>query len=182
MSPQQQSQQDENNSPLLSQNTQSSQSVPVAETSTNINNSNSRHEFASLEVQRISGHFKITLAILVVLNIVLYTFESVVGAALEPSAHDMILLMLGYLCQDMQRVNGLVLYKKLTIASLVIDCISLITTISFVVEMSGGFHLILLLLIALFLFEAFFKVASFKHSDNLIRAIESSKLSEIMAV
>ena len=46
------------------------------------------------------------------MNLVLYTFESIVGAALEPSAHDMILLLLGWIAQDGYRVRGLDLVLK----------------------------------------------------------------------
>ncbi|KAJ3087853.1 hypothetical protein HK102_010153 [Quaeritorhiza haematococci] len=114
-------------------------------------------DMVSLTAQRIAAKFRTTLSVLLGLNLLFYTFESIIGVALLPSGQDLILLLLGWFAQDQFRPSSLNLYYKLTALSITIDMLGLVASVWVIVAYRHSLWISFVLII-LFSLETTFKV------------------------
>eukprot|EP00834_Sanchytrium_tribonematis_P004693 NODE_244_length_11882_cov_0.560214.p10 type:complete len:144 gc:universal NODE_244_length_11882_cov_0.560214:9851-9420(-) len=110
--------------------------------------------------------FQTALKKLLVINMVFYTLSNLLQAEIVPTSQDLILLLLGFLSVEINSINSLRAYIKLSIISIAIDFASLLSVFFLVssLKLPGWIDFLFLIL---FVVENYFKYEAIKFARKI---------------
>lgn len=118
----------------------------------------------SMRAQYIAVKLRGALQVLLVLDIILYVFGSLVSLG-DTSAVDLLLVFVGWYAADILRARTLHIYAQLSILSAVVDTLVLIIRVGFLLAAKAG--VVAAVLLCFWLVETWAKIRSIQYARTL---------------